>query len=99
MNCVENCGYDNILLSRVMARVFSLKSTPQHMWVMWVYIVWVETGCIKYDKLVKQNVSQVSCGKALPARHSQKPAIIIYHDFSHFSHVLSTCFTSREGYS
>ena len=64
MNCVENCGYDNILLLRVMARVFSLKSTPQH---MWVYIVWIETWCIRYDKLAKQNVLRVSRKKALPA--------------------------------
>ena len=39
MDCVEDCGYNNLSLSRVVARVFSLKSTPQHMWVMWVYIV------------------------------------------------------------
>ena len=31
MDCVENCGYDNLSLSSVMARVFSLKNTPQHM--------------------------------------------------------------------
>ena len=36
---------------------FSLwKITPQHMWVMWV--VWVGIGCIRYDKLAKQNVSR-----------------------------------------
>ena len=28
MDFVENYGYDNLSLSRVMARVFSLKSTP-----------------------------------------------------------------------
>ena len=61
MDCVENCGYDNLPLSRVKARVFFLKSTPFNMWVMWVYIVWVETKCIRYDKLAKQNVLQVSC--------------------------------------
>ena len=70
MDCVEDCGYDNLSLSRVMARVFSLKSIPLNIWVMWVYIVWVETQCIRYDKLAKQNVSQVSHGKALPARTS-----------------------------
>ena len=70
MDCIENCGYNNLSLSRVMARVFSLKSTPQHMWVMWVYIVWVRTGCIRYDKLTKQNVSRISHGKALPTIHS-----------------------------
>ena len=53
MDYVENCGYDNFSLSSVLARVFSLKSTPQHIWVIWVYIVWVETWCIKYDKLAK----------------------------------------------
>ena len=66
---------------------------------MWVYIVWVGTRCIRYDKLVKQNVSQVYRRKALPARHSQKLAVTICHDSSHSSHVLSTCFTSWEGYS
>ena len=43
MDCVEDCEYDNLSLSRVMVRVFSLKITPFNMWVMWVYIVWVET--------------------------------------------------------
>ena len=69
------------------------------MWVMWVYIVRVETKCIRYDKLAKQNVSRVSRGKALPARHSRKPAVTIYHDSSHSSHVLSICFTSQEDFS
>ena len=53
MDCVEDCGYDNLSLLRVMTRVFSLKNTPLYMWVIWVYIVWVETWCIKYDKMVK----------------------------------------------
>ena len=26
MDCVENCGYNNLSLSRVVARVFSLKA-------------------------------------------------------------------------
>ena len=96
MNCVEDCRYDNLSLSRITARVFSLKRTPINMWVS---IVWVETQCIKYDKLAKQNVSQVSHRKALPTRHSQKPAVTICHDSSHSNYVLSTCFTSLEGFS
>ena len=98
MDCVEDCEYDNLSLTRAMARVSSLKSTPLNMWVMWVYIVWVETWCIRYDKLAKQNVLQVSLKKALPARHSQKLAVIICYDSSHSNHVLSTCFTSRKGF-
>ena len=43
MDCVKDCVYDNLSLLKVMARVFSLKSTLLNMWVMWVYIVWVET--------------------------------------------------------
>ena len=43
MDCVEDYGPDNLSLSRVMDRVFSLKSTPLNIWVMWVYIMWVET--------------------------------------------------------
>ena len=99
MDCVEDCGYDNLSHSRVMARVFSIKSTLFNMWVMWVYIVWIETRCIKYNKLAKQNVSRVSREKALPAKHSQIPVVTIYHNSSHSNHVLSTCFTSRECYS
>ena len=67
--------------------------------VMWVYIVGVETWCVRNNKLAKQNISQVSRGKALPARHSRKLVVTIYHGSSHSSHVLSTCFTSREGFS
>ena len=99
MDCIENCGYDNLSLSRVMARVFSLKSTTQHMWVMWVYIVWVETWCIRYDKLEKQNALRVSHKKALSVRHLQKPVITICHDSSHSSHVQGTCFTLQEDFS
>ena len=69
MDYVENCGYDNLSLLRVMARVFSLKNTPLNIWVMWIHIMWVETWCIRYDKLAKQNVLPVSRRKALPARH------------------------------
>ena len=90
MDCVEDYGYDNLSLSRVMARVFSLKKTPFNMWVMWVYIVWVETWCIRYDKITKQNISWVSRGKALPMKHSRKQAVTICHDSLHFSHVLNT---------
>ena len=57
MDYVENCGYNNLSLSRIVSRVFSLQRIPQYIWVMWVYIVWVGTGCIRYDKLAKQNVS------------------------------------------
>ena len=51
MDCVEDCGYDNLSLSKVMARVFSLKSTLLNMWKMWAYIVWVEIRCIRYEKI------------------------------------------------
>ena len=53
MDCVEDCGYDNLSLSRVMARVFSLKIIPLNMWVKRIYIVWVEIWCIRYEKLAK----------------------------------------------
>ena len=32
MDCIEDCGCDNLSLSRVMARVFSLKSTSFNIW-------------------------------------------------------------------
>ena len=89
MDCVENYGYNNLSFSRVIARVFSLKNTPLNMWVMWIYIVWVEIRCVKYDKIAKQNVSQVFCEKALPMKYSRKPVVTICHDFLHSSHVLS----------
>ena len=74
-----------------MARVFSLKNTPLNIWIMWAYIVCVETWCIRYDKIAKQNVVRVSREKASPTKHSQKPAVTICHDSSHSSHMLSTC--------
>ena len=43
MDGVENYRYNNLSLSKVVARVFSLKGTPLRMWVIWVYIVYVET--------------------------------------------------------
>ena len=76
-----------------MTRVFSLKRTHINMWVMWVYIVWVEIRCIRYDKIAKQNILWVSRGKALPARHLRKLAVTIYRDSSHSNHMLSTYFT------
>ena len=57
MDYVEDCGYNNLYLSKVVARVFSMKNTPQHIWVIWVYIVWVETECVRYEKIAKHNVS------------------------------------------
>ena len=87
MDCVEDCGYDNLSLSRVIASVFSLKSTPLN---MWVYIMWVEIRYIGYDKIAKQNVLRVSHEKALLAKYLRKPAITICHDSSHSSHVPST---------
>ena len=47
------------------------------MLVMWVYIVWVEIECIKYNKIAKQNVLWVSRGMAFLARYSQKLAVTI----------------------
>ena len=78
---------------------FSLRSTPQHMCVMGVYIVWVQIVCIRNDSSVKQNVSRVSRGKALPMRHSRKPVVSILSWLLHSSHVQGTCFTLQEAYS
>ena len=63
MNCVENCGYNNLSLSRIVARVFSLKSTYPNMWVMWVYIVCVETWCIRCEKLAKRLFREYLTGR------------------------------------
>ena len=56
---------------------FSLRSTPQHMWVMGLYIVWARIECIKNDNLANQNISRVSRRKVIPVRHSQKPTVSI----------------------
>ena len=64
---------------KITAKVFSLKSTPSNMWVMWVYIVWVKTWCSRYAKIAKQNVSWISRGKALLAKYSWKPAVMTLH--------------------
>ena len=79
----------------------SLRSTPLHLWVIWLYIVWVQKVCIRQHSLAKQNVSRVSRGKALLARYSRDTAvsISIYTDSSHSSHVQGTCITSRDAKS
>ena len=86
-----------------MARFFSLKSIPLNMWVMWVYIVWVKRWCIKYDKIAKQKVSQVSCGKALPSKYLQKLAVMTLHIPVMTLHIPVMCcahgFTSQEVFS
>ena len=87
MDFVENCGYNNLSLSRIAARVFSLKSTSLRIWVMWVYIVCVEIWCIRYDKLAKHNVLRIFCGKALLAKHWRKPAVTICYDSLHSSYL------------
>ena len=56
---------------------FSLRSTPQHMWVMGLYIVWARIECIKNDNLANQNISWVSRRRVIPVRHSQKPTVSI----------------------
>ena len=76
--------------------MFSLRSTPQHLWVMWVYIVWVQKVCIRLDDLVKQNVLRVSHGKALPMSYSRNTAVSICPDSSLSSHVQDTCIISRD---
>ena len=45
--------------------------------IMWIYIVWIQKVCIKQDNLAKQNVSQVSRGKALPVSYSRNTAVSI----------------------
>ena len=62
---------------------FSLRSTTQHLWVMW--IDWqnkMSHGCLTgrpYPRDTRETQLSPSCT-----------------DFSHSSHVQGTCFTSRE---
>ena len=78
---------------------FSLRSTPQYLWVMWVQIVQAQKVCIKNDSLTKQNVSWVSCGKALPASYSRNTIVSIYPNSLHSSHVQGTCIISQDAQS
>ena len=78
---------------------FSLRSTPQHLWVLQVYIVWVQKVCIRQYSLAKQNVLRVCRGKALPVSYSRNIAVSICIDSLHSSHVQDTCFTSRDAQS
>ena len=36
-----------------LSKVFLSEWIHLHLWIMRVYIVWVEIGCIGYDKIVK----------------------------------------------
>ena len=53
---------------------FSLRSTPQHLWVMWVYIVWVQKVCISTVQTGKTKclagVSQEGLTCKILTRHS-----------------------------
>ena len=77
MDCVEDCGYNNLSLSGVVDRVFSLKHSSTYVGNV-VSIMWVGTGCIRYDKLAKQNNSRVSHEKDLrDTRENQlSPSVI-----------------------
>ena len=71
---------------------FSLRGSHIHLWVMWVYIVWVQKVCIRLDRLAEQNVSRVFRRKALLARYSRDTAVSIWPDSSHSGYVQGTCF-------
>ena len=61
---------------------------------MMVCVVWVQKVCIRQQILAKQNVSQVSHGKALPASYLRNTVVSIYPDSSHSSHVQGICIIS-----
>ena len=48
---------------------------------------------------IQQNVSQVSCEKALPANYLRNIVVSICPDSSHSSHVQGTCIISRDAQS
>ena len=78
---------------------FSFGSTPQHLWVMWVYIVWVQKVCIRQYRLAEQNVSQVSHEKALPVNYSRNTGVAICPDSSQSNHVQGTWLTLQDAQS
>ena len=51
---------------------FSLRSTPQHLLVMWVYIVWVQKVCIRLTVKTEclASVSWEGLTRELLAKHS-----------------------------
>ena len=85
--------------SQVFLLGFSFRSSPLHLWVIRVYIVWVQKVCIRQYSLAEQKVSQVSRGKSLYARYSRNIAVSICIDSLHSSHVQGTCFLSRDAQS
>ena len=97
--CRELWVYDNLSLSRTVARVFSLKSTYLNMWVMWVYIVCVETWCIRCDKLAKRLFREYLTGRPYPRDTRKNQMSPSCPDSSLSSHVHGTCITLRDAYS
>ena len=80
---------------------FSLRSSLQQLWIMWVYImwvhiVWVQKVSIRQYRLAEQNISWVSRKKALLARYLQNTVVSICPDSSHSSHVQGTCVILRD---
>ena len=99
MDCVEDCRYDNLSLSRVMARIFSLKKHSSQ------YVGNVDIYSVGRD-LVYQiwQIGKTECfagisQEGLTHKTVMKTNCTICHDSSHSSHVLSTYFTSQKGFS
>ena len=76
-----------------MARVFSQKHSSISVDNVGINSVGIESV---YDSLAKQNVSQVSRGKALPSSYSRNIAVSICSDSLHSSHVQGTYIISRD---
>ena len=49
MDCVENCGYNNLTLSRIVARVFSLKHSSTSISNVGIYSVGRDSGYQKWQ--------------------------------------------------
>ena len=97
-NMQRNAGI-TISNSQVFLLGFSLRGSLLHLWVMWVYIVLVQKACIGQYSLAEQNVSRVSCEKALLARYSQDTTAFICTNSLHSSHMQGTCIFLRDAQS
>ena len=94
-NCVEKYGYNNLYLSRFVARVFSLKYSLTFIGNVGIYSVGIES-VYQIAQFGKTECFASVSREGLPASYLRTTAVSIYPDSSHSSHMQGTCIISRD---
>ena len=78
---------------------FSLRNTPQHLWVMWVYIVCTESVYQIGQSSKNRMFRQCLVRRPYPRATRETRLSPSYPDSLHSNHVQGTCIISRDAWS